>query len=120
MGLTDDLFGREPTPSDLLHRHLDRVGARKAVHQDPAAALQLNVLRMLLDVVHSACDDEHLDPQVTRRILDKVIYGGVPQRPVVEQLLAERARFTEYMAKDTRPTLVVTEGALPAEWRERL
>ncbi len=96
----------EPRPRDLLDRHLNRVGAREAVHRDPAAMLQLNVLRMLLDVVHSACDDEHLDPEVTRRILDKVIYGGVPQRPAVEQLLQERARFTEYMAGDTRPTVV--------------
>jgi hypothetical protein len=127
-----DPFDHEPRPGELLDRHLNRVGARQAVHQDPASALQLNMLRMLLDVLHSACDDEDLDPRVTRRILDKVIYGGVPQRPVVEQMLAERSRFAEHLAgrptpwiknpHDIRPGMIVMgDGSVitPEEYERR-
>lgn len=97
------VFGRDPTTDDLLDRHLGRTGARKASNEDAAANVQVSMLRDLLRVLHAALDDEHVDPDIGRRVIERVIYGGVPQPSEVEQRLQMQKRMTDYMAGDTRP-----------------
>lgn len=91
-------FGREPTTDDLLDRHLHRTGADRAAHQDPAAHLQVAILRDFLRVLHSALDDEHIDPEVSRRVLERVVYGAAPQPAATEQMIAERRTWAERLA----------------------
>lgn len=65
------------TYGDQLTRHLRRVGISPHV-VDAAANLQISILRDLINIAHSALDDEEIPPEVTRRVLDRIIYGGSP------------------------------------------
>lgn len=111
-----DRFGRSPTTDDLLDRYLNRTGARRSAQQDPAATLQVALLRDFLRVLHAALDDEHIDPTISRRVVERVIYGGTPSPAEVEQRIAERTRMVEYLACDTRPTLVVGKPPADTSW----
>lgn len=91
------LFGRSPTPGDLLERHLARTGAAKAAREDPAAQLQVALLRDFLDVLRAALDDEHVDPDVARRVVERVIYGSVPSPAEVELRQTQQAQIVEYV-----------------------
>lgn len=91
-------FGREPTTDDLLDRHLGRTGTRRATDLDPASYFQVHLLRHFLRVLHSALDDEHVDPEVSRRVIERVIYGGVPQPAAVEQMLRDRKAHMEALS----------------------
>lgn len=112
-------FGREPTTDDLLNRHLGRTGARQTANEDAAAHLQVAILRDFLRVLHSALDDEHIDPEVSRRVIERVIYGGVPQPAEVKQRLATRKAFVDYMAGDTRPTRINVDAETLQTMRRR-
>lgn len=85
--------------SELLDRHLARTGGREAASLDPMAQLQLAVLRDVLAIVHSACDDEGLDPDTTRRIVDRVIYGGMPSLAQAEYAQRAWKSATEVLAR---------------------
>jgi hypothetical protein len=99
-------FGRQPSADQLLNRHLNRIGAQRAVDGDAASHLQVSMLRHFLRVMHSALDDEHIDPDVTRRVIERVIYGGSPQPTEVELRLKTQQAFRDYAAGDTRPTRI--------------
>jgi hypothetical protein len=101
----------DPSPDELLNRHLDRTGARDAARQDPMAALQVAILRDFLHVLRAALADEHVDPDTAHRVIERVIYGCVPQPAVVKQMLAERRRHVEDLARTpTRWTLAEGSG----------
>lgn len=94
----DHYMHARPSLTDhLLDRHLGRTGADASATRDPAANLQVAILRDFLRVLHCALDDEDLDPDTTRRVIERVIYGGVPQPAAVEQLLAERKLRVEQL-----------------------
>lgn len=92
------MHGRPPLTDYLLDRHLGRTGAAASASRDPAAHLQVAVLRDFLRVLQCALDDENIDPDTTRRVIERVIYGGVPQPAVVEQLLTERQLRVEQLS----------------------
>lgn len=94
-------FGREPRPGDLLDRHLSRAGAKK--HEDPMAQLQIAILRNHLDLLRSALDDEHVDPDTARRVVERVIYGATPNPVEVEQRNLMTARMTEALKNQPIP-----------------
>lgn len=89
------LFGRTPMADDLLNRHLSRTGTRKAVETDPAAHLQVALLRQFLDVLRAALDDEHVDPDASRRVVERVIYGSVPSPAEVEYRTGLTSRLAQ-------------------------
>lgn len=88
------------TPTDhLLSRHLHRIGADETNLRDPHGYAQTSMLRLFLNVLQSALDDEHLDPEVAQRIVERLIYGAVPQPPAAEQMEALYGRLTEQAAR---------------------
>lgn len=99
------LFGRAPTADDLLDRHLARTGGVKAVREDPMAKLQVTILREFLGVLEAALADEHIDPGVARRVVERVIYGGVPSYVEVEERLRQMKAFADQLR--IRPTSIV-------------
>jgi hypothetical protein len=106
-------FGRDRSTDDLLDRHLRRVGARDATSQDPAAHFQVAMLRDFLRLLRAALDDEHIEPGAAQRVIERVIYGGVPQPAVTEQMIAQRTRFAEALSVDTRPMRIWAPGTQP-------
>jgi hypothetical protein len=88
-------FGGAPTTDDLLDRHLRRTGAREAALQDPAAHLQVAMLRDFLRMLQAALDDEHVESDVVRRIVERVMYGAVPHPAEVERRLAIQQRWID-------------------------
>lgn len=77
--MIDELGYRWERGSDPLSRYMQRTGADKAAHTDPAAALQLNLLRFMISVAESAMADEGVPSGVARRVVEKLIYGCAPQ-----------------------------------------
>lgn len=69
--------GRHPV-DDLIRNHLRRSGAEYAEFTDPLTNVTTNLLRDLLRLVDAALEDEDIDPAVSRRVLERVIYGAVP------------------------------------------
>lgn len=96
------LFGREPTADDLLDRHLSRTGAREAVRTDPFASVTVNILRDFLRLLRAALDDEHIEPDIARRVVERVMLGGVPSPSDVAYRAEQQRAFTDYMSTDTR------------------
>lgn len=86
------------TDSDFLHRHLRRLGVDKVVRDDPVAHLQVSMLRDTLSLLRSALDDEGVAPNVARRVIERVIYGGTPMPWVSEQRIQERAEWADLLA----------------------
>ncbi len=103
-------FGRPPTTDDLLNRHLHRTGADRAAATDPAAQLQVAMLRDFLGLLRAALDDEHTDPETARRIIERVMYGAAPQPAATEQMNAERVAWAESLATQPPPTIRVENG----------
>ncbi len=74
-----DPFTREPrSAGERLTQHLQRRNGRTTA-ADASEQYQTAVLRGMLTVVEMALRDEDLNPAVTRRVLDKVIYGCAPR-----------------------------------------
>lgn len=64
---------------DRLQAVAEAVGATTASGMDPVAQLQSHMLRQQLQVVCSVLMDEDLDMATYVRIIDKIIYGCLPQ-----------------------------------------
>jgi len=94
----DYYLGRDPSTDDLLFRHLRRTRGDQAVREDPMAKLQVTILRGFLDVLRAALDDENVESDTTRRVIERVIYGGVPSYVEVE----ERSRLQKNLLTDLR------------------
>lgn len=98
-------------PSEMLDRHARRVGVKP--EQDVAAQFQMSLLRNFIDLLHSALDDEHMDPDVTRRIIERVIYGGMPNSAEVEYRVGLTERMADALARgSTTPILDPTKLGL--------
>jgi hypothetical protein len=89
-------FGGTPNARQLLERHLVRTGGDAAIIRDPTSQFQVALLRDFLRVLNSALDDELVDPAVTRRVLERVIYGSVPQPALVDQRIEEWRQFAKW------------------------
>ncbi len=72
-----------------LAEHAFAVGAQEAALTDPNAQFQLELLRQFITVTEAALADEGAGPVVAERVLDRVIYGCLPQPAVY----AERQRL---------------------------
>jgi hypothetical protein len=96
--LSDLARGREPTAGDLLDRHLRRTGADRSADREPMSHVQVTMLGYFLTVLEAALADEHVEPSAARRVIERVIYGAVPQPPVVEARLAEQAEWVRRMS----------------------
>ena len=94
------LFGHSPTADDLLNRHLARTCGNAAVVTDAAAQHQVAVLRDVLAVVRAALDDEQVPADVARRVIERVIYGAVPQ---LAQVSLRQAEFTRLRQREENP-----------------
>ena len=68
------------------------------------AKLHVAILRDFLGVLRAALDDEHVDPDIARRIVERVIYGGVPSYAEVEQRIRERKAMVEQLAREPADT----------------
>jgi hypothetical protein len=82
---------------ERLRAHARRTGADRAAATDPTAHLQYEMLRHLLTMAESALDDEHVDPDTARRVLDRLIYGCTPN-PIE---VAERKRLVKRLIDHT-------------------
>lgn len=80
---------RQDDPLSRLRRHAYWVGAERAAKKDPTAAYLLDALQHFLSVAQAAMEDEDVPPQTAVRILDRLIYGCVPN-PIQS---AERERL---------------------------
>jgi hypothetical protein len=76
--MSRDRWDRPCRVDDMLNRHLFRTGVVDPYREDAYKYAVVGVTRDLLRVVEAVCEDEDLDPDVTRRILQRVIYGAVP------------------------------------------
>lgn len=93
------IYGRTRSASDLLTHHMYRTGADEAAKHDPAATLQIHLLRDFVNMLAAALDDEHVDPDIARNVIERVIYGGVPNPGEVYQRLRERRQLVEAIEK---------------------
>ncbi len=81
----------------------DKLCATGARMNDAQAALQYNLLRQMLLVASSALEDEGLSLTEYRRIMDKLIYGCLPQAHEAELRLQEHRRMvTDLMSQPLR------------------
>lgn len=73
-----DDYAWPPSAQARLNRHAAQVGADKAALTDTFASAQMHVLRYMLAVAEAAMRDEAIHPVTARRVLDRLIYGCVP------------------------------------------
>lgn len=106
MTSTDDRdrrdFGHPPRARDLLNRHLHRIGTPRP--EDGMAQLQIALLRHHLDLTHSALDDEGIDPEVTRRVLERIIYGAAPNPAETQERVRLYGEFGKLL-RDAPPRI---------------
>lgn len=82
-------------PRDItarLGRHAVRLGDNLTKDKDSVEHFQIFLLRNFLDLLRSAMDDEEVDPEVARRVINLVMYGGYPmpgQRGIIERWVRE-------------------------------
>jgi len=66
---------------------------------EPVYGWQAKLVEQLLDVVEDALEAEHVDVEIGRRVLDRIVYGATPstgdallrrqQQQVIERMLSE-------------------------------
>lgn len=70
-----------------------KLGLNDATANDPLASYCTSVLRMLCSQLEDALQEEDVDPEVARRIIHRVVWGGMPHAvdaTVRMDMLAER------------------------------
>lgn len=108
-------YGGTPTGRQPLDTHARRIGVKP--HRDAAAQFQAELLGNFLDVLQAALADERVDPETSRRVLERVIYGACPN-PAEADL---RVRMVEDMAAQmARTPLGMSVADLDAISREDL
>ena len=104
---------------DILKRHLRRTGADTTNLRDPYGQAQTSMLRLFLSVLQAALDDEHVEPRTAQRVIERVVYGAVPQPPASERLIELTGKLTEAVARQAVvmrfPVANLYDGVEPAE-----
>ena len=96
----EDYVAGPMTAKRLLERHMHRVGANKPVMTDVQAKYQYTLLEYMLSLVDTALQDEHVDPAVSRRILERLIYGAMPHPHEAEERQRILSETTHLLAHD--------------------
>jgi hypothetical protein len=104
-------------PSDRLSRHIQRMAPTEAI--DPIAQVRINILRDLVDLTAAAMDDEGVPQVAADRIIDRVIYGGIPHRTDAEHRMEQAmTQLEQAMTQSAQLAGLSTAEAL-ANWRAR-
>jgi hypothetical protein len=82
-----------------LRQHMRAVRADNAALVDAASSMQTYLLDMFLDVLETALVDTGVDPNYWTDVIDRVVYGCVPQWPAAQ----EHARLLRTMADRLGP-----------------
>jgi hypothetical protein len=74
-------------------------GAQEAANTDPYTALTTDLLANFLHHFEIALEGEHLDPAVEERIIERVVYGALPNPEEVRRRLGVEQRLIDTTAK---------------------
>lgn len=80
-----DPYDWRPRSESLLNDHLRRTGVHTLARQDAQAHADITRVRYLVNLVEAALSDEDIPWETARRVLERVIYGGIPHPADVEE-----------------------------------
>lgn len=98
----------------LLQQRLRDLDPQRLDTTDPLFQASLEMLRSLLRIMAAACEAEDVDDGTATKILDRVIFGGLPS-PAYYALLSERNQLQERLIESLaqKPTKINVTGMFP-------
>lgn len=110
----DDFLGRFGSGRDAVRARARRLGLGDAANCDPLANAQIKLLEMFVSQLEQALQDEGVDPEVARKVVSRVIQGGLPHPLDAQMRMQMMAQAVEReMVQGTRPVDSLTGEPIP-------
>jgi len=94
--------------SRLLNDHIDRMGLKQALYNDPTTYATVTITRGILGAVEAAMQDEGIDPEVITRVIRLTIYGSMPNPQDIAEKQLLHKRLVDLGSRSTAPAVTDT------------
>lgn len=91
----DEFSSRFGSGRDAVRMRARRLGLGDAANCDPLANAQIKLLELFTSHLEQALEDEGVEPDVARKVVSRVIQGGLPHPLDAQVRMAEMARRVE-------------------------